>query len=322
MRAPRHRNICFTINADGENPLLLLDFEHDTWQHVKFCVYQRELGSHEHFQGYMEFSEQMTFSAIVAMEGMEHAHLEARRGSAKQASHYCRKPDPTCDCNVCNAERAEPTYVEGPWEFGVMSAQGQRAELMEIQRELDRGASLLRIATEHFPEYVRFSKAFIDYSRLISEKRDFKPVVLLLVGPSGTGKTRTALRIARYLGSVYLVPSKHTGFWCDDYAGEDVFMIDEMNGDKMKPEFFNGLVDRYEFVLPIHGQGGHQFNSKYIIICSNYAPKFWWKRRSENQVYQTMRRIDWVMKFIPPKPRLIAPVFRMLGRSHLLSDYQ
>jgi len=80
-RAPTVRNICFTINADergGGKPLLLLDMEHETWAHVKYCVYQRELGGnthHEHFQGYMELSASRTFEQIHSMEGMERARF-------------------------------------------------------------------------------------------------------------------------------------------------------------------------------------------------------------------------------------------------------
>lgn len=308
MRAPQHRNICFTVNQDGEHPLLLLDTEHESWQHVKYCVYQRELGSHEHFQGYLELTTPKSFEALHALEGFETAHFEKRRGSAKQADHYCRKAVVSCDCNACTAELAEPTYVEGPWTFGEMSRQGQRSELIEIQKELDTGASLKRISQEHFPEYVRFSRGFTSYKRLIAVKRNFKPFVMLLCGPSGTGKSRFATMLGHKLGSFYKVPDKHTGFWCDDYDGEECFFIDEMNGSKMTPEFFNGLIDRYEFVVPAHGSAGHQLVAKYIIIASNYAPKFWWKRRNDDQVKQTMRRIDWVMPFIyPGYKRVVRP---------------
>ncbi len=303
MRAPQHRNICFTVNADGENPLLLLDMVHETWHHVKYCVYQRELGTHEHFQGYLELTTPKTFNALHDLEGLETAHFEKRRGSARQADHYCRKPVPGCDCNVCVAELVKPTYVEGPWEFGVMSTQGQRSELIEIQGELNSGASLKRVAQDHFPEFVRFGKAFKDYKRVIAEKRNFKSFVILLCGTTGTGKSRTATLLGNMLGSFYRVPDKHTGFWCDDYDGEEVFFIDEMNGSKMTPEFFNGLADRYEFVVPAHGSAGHQLVAKYIIVASNYAPKFWWKNRSKAQVKQTMRRIDMVIPFLLPKAK-------------------
>jgi len=303
-RQPQVRHVCFTVNASDEEPLRLLDFEHPSWHHVKFCVYQREFGSHEHFQGYMEFSQPKTYNAIHLLAGMERASLFARRGNAKQASHYCMKPVEGCFCTHCESERSSPTKLEGPWIFGEMSSQGQRADLLAIKREIDNGVSLKRIAQsdEHFVTWVKFPKAFETYQRISTPPRRSKPLVILFVGPSGTGKTRSAALIGRYLGSFYKVPPKHTGFWCDDYSHEDCFLIDEMNGHKMSPEFFNELCDWEPMCVPSHGTAGHQFTSKYVLITSNYHPKFWWKKRSPIQVQQTLRRIDLIIKMIPPKP--------------------
>jgi len=303
-RSPQHRNICFTVFAEPGEDLLMLDPW--SWPHMKYCIYSREVApdtGREHFQGYVEFTQPKSFSAIHAKcVGLEIAHFERRRGSAKQAIHYCLKPEPGCYCNICSKERTNPTHIEGPFEYGEKTAQGQRQDLLTIKRELDQGKSLKRVAQddELFPTFIKFPRALETYKRWITTPRDFKPIVMLFVGPSGIGKTRTALLISKYLGSTYIVPSKHTGFWCDDYMGEDTFFIDEMNGDKMTPEFFNGLVDRYPFVVPSHGNAGHQLVSRYIIICSNYAPRFWWKKRSPDQLKQTTRRIDLVFKFMRP----------------------
>lgn len=296
-RAPRHRNVCFTINADEKFPLLLLDMQHQTWEHVKFCIYQREMGEHEHFQGYVEFSEQRTFAQICSMEGMEGAHLERRKGTAKQAAHYCAKPHQGCDCNQCTEELRAPTKLEGPWGFGEMSQQGQRSELMAVQRDLNKGIGLKRIAEDYFPEFVRFGKAFKDYKRMISVPRDFKTRVVLLVGPPGKGKSTLAKLIASRLGTVYKATSKKgSGMYYDDYDGQDTMILDEFDGARMTPTQFNDLADEHECVLPVHGGAGHQFISKYLIICSNYVPAQWWKNRNPSQLKQTTRRIDVVFK--------------------------
>ncbi|AIF71514.1 replication-associated protein [McMurdo Ice Shelf pond-associated circular DNA virus-6] len=304
---PRNRNVCFTINATDGIPLLLLDPSHSSWMHVKFLVYQREFGSHEHFQGYVEFTQPKSFTAIHLLEGMEHASLFSRHGSAKQAAHYCMKPVEGCQCQHCCEEASSPTKLEGPWTFGEMSSQGQRADLLEVKRRIDDGSSLKRLwrDTDTFPTMIKFHRGFETYKRLTTLPRDFKPKVILFCGRSGMGKTSAAYAIAQRLGSVYSWPNKPGGnFWCDDYGGEDVFFLDEMNGDKMTPEFFNAFVDRYPFVVPAHGSAGHQLVSPYIFICSNYAPKFWWKKRNADQVHQTMRRIDVVFKFLLPPPLL------------------
>lgn len=303
-RDPQYRNICFTINAGEGDELRLLDFSHSTWAPAKYCIYQREMGEHEHFQGYLELSRSMTFKQLHLLEGLETAHFEKRMGTAKQASHYCAKPLAGCHCNVCNAERAKPTYLEGPWEFGEISHQGQRSELIAIQRDMNQGKSLKEIALDNFPEWVRFGKMFKEYRRMIAQPRQFKPIIILIVGPSGLGKSRFAHVLASFLqgnSDYFIVPEKTTGtLWCDDYDGQDVFLMDEVDGSRFRPTFFNGLVDRYPFVVPCHGGAGSHMISKYMIFVSNYLPKYWWKKRSVDQLKQTTRRIDVVIPFFGP----------------------
>lgn len=308
-KGPRVRNVVFTVNAvDGtevgpmNERIRMLDFQHRTWADVKYCIYQYEVGAETgrlHMQGYLELSRQKTYKQLHEMEGLEHASFQKRHGSAKQAKHYCMKPVAGCDCNACTDEARAPTKVEGPWEFGEMSAQGQRADLLEVKKAIDNGTSLKRIAQdpELFPTWVKFPRAFHEYKHMVTPERTRKPQVWLFIGPSGTGKTRTAMALAKGLGSVYKVPPKQSGFWCDRYNQETVFVIDEMSGSKMTPEFFNELLDWYPMDVPCHGTAGHQFNSPYVFICTNYHPRWWWKKHSSaDQLKQTMRRIDIIVK--------------------------
>nr|DAV38826.1 MAG TPA: Rep protein [Cressdnaviricota sp.] len=313
-RAPRVRNVCFTVNATDGIELLLLDFDHPTWQHVKYCVYQREMAGHEHFQGYLELTEAKTYDALHNIEGLEHAHFAARKGPANKAAHYCKKPVPGCACDHCEKER-DPltrTKLEGPFEFGEISRQGLRADILAVKLDIDRGVTLKRIwmDPEHFPVMVKHHRAMETYKHLTTPPRTVKPIVFLFIGPSGLGKSRTMWNIARALAgeSVYKVPPKSTGFWCDRYEQEDVFIVDEMGGHKCTPEFFNELCDWEQMDVPAHGTLGRQFNSKYLFIGTNYHPKYWWKKRSDDQVKQTMRRINVIFKmFPPPKPQQLCP---------------
>lgn len=316
-RAPQLRSVCFTVPTRGQNDdLPLLDPYHPTWKHFKALVYSYEIApttGQLHIQGYLELTQPVTFEALHRWEGLEWGHFEKRRGTAKQARHYCMKPVPNCDCVHCVAERKDPTHIDGPYEFGEFSAQGQRADLLQIKRDIDNGRSLKRIAADEdtFPTWIKHIKGFETYKRITTEPRRHKPLVVLFVGPSNTGKTRTAMCLGSYIGRVYKVPPKSTGFWCDDYANEDVFIIDEMNGHKMSPEFFNELVDWSPMNVPSHGSAGHQFTSPYVFITSNYHPKYWWKKRSVDQVKQTMRRIDIIIKMLNPIERWVHSDFQV-----------
>lgn len=302
-RTPRVRNLCFTKNGDD---MPLLDPCHPTWKHIRYIIYQRECGEQEHFQGYLELTEAHTYAQLHDFEGLENAHFEPRRGTVKQARHYCAKPVPGCDCDMCQQEAAAPTKIEGPWEWGECSAQGQRNELLEIQRDIERKTPMRRLAREHFPEWVRYRQSFNEYRRHQTEPRDFKTKVVLFAGPAGMGKSTLMKRIAAYIGSVYKVPAKKgSGLYFDDYDNQDVMILDEFSGATCAPEYFNLLADEHECVLPVHGGAGHQMVSKYLFIGTNYAPKYWWKNRSSNQLLQTTRRIDVVFKCLRPLPQAV-----------------
>jgi len=297
------RNYCFTIAASDavpDGPALLDPELFPPW--LSYVVYQREIGEETnrmHFQGYLECVGKKSYAQIQAVPGFEGAHLEQRRGTQQQAIAYATKED---------------TRVEGPWEHGTKKSQGSRSDLAETQESIKAGYSIKRLAEEHYGTMIRYGKAIKEYKRTVTEPRDWKPFVILVVGPSGTGKSRFATRLAKCFGTVYKLPMKNSGPWFDDYDNEDVLFMDEFDGSVMRPNFFNELNDRYECVVPAHGSAGHQMVSRVHIIVSNYAPKYWWKKRSADQLKQTTRRIDWICKLIPFKPKK-----NPVGYSELLS---
>jgi len=310
------RNYCFRISfpatphPDGsltfKNVPRLLDPEQ--WPMCKYCIYSLELTFSEdaatenfHFQGYLELNGVHRFTALQKMPGLESAHFEPRRGSQADNIKYCSKDD--------------ETHLEGPWVWGEPARQGQRSDLLEIQIKLDNRVSLTTLADDHFGSFIRYGKAFKEYKRQRTTPRNFKSKTFLFVGPPGKGKSTLMKLIASQLGTSYKVPQKKgSGLYFDDYDGQDVLILDEMNGNKMCPEDFNSLVDEHEHVLTIHGGAGHQMVSKYIFIGSNYAPQFWWKKRSASQLYQTTRRIDVVFKVgLKDMPRWDHSGFQVFG---------
>lgn len=288
---PRARNYLFTLN----NPEGQLFPSDDGWEkYIDFAVWQLEVGEETgtlHIQGYIECNDKRSWKQLHELPGLESANFRSRRGTQKQAIAYCEKPnDMFPDDN---------TRVEGPWRWGVPKAQGERTDLLEIKRRIDRGEPIVSIVrdTESFHACSRHLRFFREYKRMCTEKRDFKTIVFLFLGPSGVGKSRLISTIIKMLGmSCYKVPfPKGSGLYWDDYDGQEITFIDEFDGNYMRPAFFNLLCDRYECVVPTHGAAGHQFVSKFLFIGTNYHPKFWWRKRNANQLEQTTRRIDcWV----------------------------
>lgn len=171
---------------------------------------------------------------------------------------------------------------------------------MELIKSLiDQNPSVRREELEDvaFGTMMRYPR-ILDYKRRRQEPRNFKSICLVFVGPPGKGKSTLMKILARYLGKdVYYCPQKKgSGQYYDDYDGQDVFLLDEFDGDRMRPTEFNSLVDEHPHVLPVHGAAGHQMRSKFVLIGTNYAPKFWWRKRNEMQLRQTLRRIDVIFK--------------------------
>lgn len=285
----RAKRWTFTLNNYGS----LLDPE--SWEHHSYCVYQEEVGETgtPHLQGYIEFAAPRTLATVRALAGLGGAHFEVARGSPEQNQNYCKK---------------EEGRIGGPYETGTISkGQGARNDLVVVRDAIRDGASISDLYEEHFAPFVRYERALLNYKRFCQTPRDFKTFVILLVGTPGTGKTRFAYRLMDYLGSSrFIVASpKGSGLYFDQYMGETSCLIDEMDGHVMTPTFFNGLCDRYPFTVPVHGTAGLQFVSRFLIFTTNYHPKFWWKRGVSLEALY--RRIDLMIKFIPPKPRNVRP---------------
>jgi len=169
-----------------------------------------------------------------------------------------------------------------------------------VKKDIDDGVNFSTIANNHFSSYIRYGRGFKEYKRLRQAPRSEKTIVCCIYGPSGVGKSRFATQFAKVLGPCYKVPQpKGSGLYWDDYDGQPVVFLDEMDGNFMTPTFFNTLCDRYECVVPVHGGAGHQMVARYIIICSNYHPRYWWRKRSASQLTQTLRRIEMLIPFIP-----------------------
>lgn len=301
--ASRATHVFFTLN----NPTSQLDFSSLEKHGVTYLLYQKEKGEAEgtpHFQGVFSLKQQKRLSSLKKLPGLEKAHFE-RVKNLQAAIKYCSK---------------EETRLEGPWTFGSIEGRGQgkRTDLADVQARLDRGEDLGLIAQDNFQQFLQYGRAWERYIAITKMKRrEEPPTVLFFVGPSGVGKTRTALAIAKQFDSYFVAPMpKGSGWYLDGYKQQSVFILDEMDGNYMTPTRFNALMDRYPHQVAVHG-GQVEFNSPLIIIISNYLPKYWWKNRNANQLEQTTRRIHATWFF----PSTKAPNNIRFQNQHGLVDY-
>jgi len=263
----------------------LLD-PHDFPHWLQYVVYSLELGEEgtHHFQGYLECVGVKSYKQLHEIPGFEGATFDRRRGTQAQAIAYASKID-------------DPTYLEGPWIHGHPKEQGKRNDLLEIKEKIDHGVPMTTVMEEHFTSWLRNHRALTEYKRLKTPRRTEKSFVILFLGPSGRGKSTTMLKLAQHLGSFFMTAeAKKSGIYFDGYDGEDVLVMDEFDGYQMTPTMFNRICDFTPCTLPCHGSPGVQMTSRYVLIASNYHPKYWWRKRNANQLYQITRRIDWIWK--------------------------
>ena len=103
--------------------------------------------------------------------------------------------------------------------------------------------------------------------------KDLKEHRLWLYGPTGTGKTYNAVKIAENLGCPnYFEKGRHK--WWDNYRGERVVLIDEINPNQAKllAEYFKNWFDKKSFPPEIKGScPKSKYFCEYFIVTSNYS---------------------------------------------------
>lgn len=133
------RNTCFTINNWTSADIGRLEYLKDQ-PICSYLIYAKEVGEKgtPHLQGYVEFTNDVKFKKLK--QYFPRAHLERRRGTAKEASDYCKKDGDY-------VEKGEPTN------------QGLRSDIIGLRQVIEDGMPLRTIISE-FPElYLKYHSA-------------------------------------------------------------------------------------------------------------------------------------------------------------------
>lgn len=272
--------VCGTWN----NPTLSAEEFQAIWEpHTTYGIFQLEDAGTQHFQFYLEMNKLYRKAGLIKV--LKGPHYEKRMASTPDAAaDYCRKQD--------------DTYVDGPWEWGIMSTgragQGQRTDLQEAcALLLARGMDAVAAEMPHM--YVRFHAGLQALlTRRVPVIRTTDVFIQLRVGPTGTGKTRYFYD-NHYGRDGYEVPDG-PNLAMNFYENQPVVLIDEYTGRWRLDEFLK-IVDRYP----------RRVNCKYgfcwwypqvIYITSNLHPRAWYKWEGRETQYDAMmRRFSEVVEF-------------------------
>lgn len=287
------RHACFTLNNPTDEQINALN----DWD-VKYLVYGHEecpTTGTPHLQGYVEFKDSTRFGTVKRK--FPTIHIEKRQADALTAANYCKK-------GFQSHEEWKEFGTEGPnygtnaviFEKGEISGgkQGKRTDIDNVKDMLHEGKGMRHIV-EHATSYqsAKFAELYLKYNE---RKRDWKPKVTWIWGPTGAGKTKQAFEL---LEKDCWISSRNLQWW-DGYDAHENVLIDEFRGDFCTFHELLRILDRYPYRVQNKG-GSRELLAKNIVITSCFPPDKVYQARED--IGQLLRRIDDVIflgeKFVP-----------------------
>lgn len=255
------RRWCFTLNnytKEEEDALKEMDC---IW--MCFGHEHQEEGT-PHLQGAVVFSKQTDLKKLKKFN--PRIHWEVMKGAPAQARDYNTKEDTDgyFEKGIMPEGQAEKggKATKRKWDDARSAAEEGRFE--DIPSEL-------WIKYKHsFREIYTDAKADPDMSEVTDHT--IKKHFLWLWGPSGTGKSHTARRIARELGcdDPYL---KDQNKWWNGYECQKVTIIEEADPKRCEhlASFYKKWCDKWSFTAECKGTVIQSCRPEYIIVTSNYS---------------------------------------------------
>lgn len=212
---------CYMVTHQGPWPWHPLT---ELPEKIAFVVYQLEAApttGQQHMQMFLQFEKAgRHMNYIQQVFGNCHAETMKKNSSPQACFDYCTKED---------------TRVEGPWQLGEMTIQGQRNDLLAVRDALKSGRSDAYIAEHHFSVAIKYAHHLPRLRALLEpippplfSPGDFtRPLerldtALVLYGATGIGKTEYALAhftrplLVTHLDALARLSPDHDGIVFDD----------------------------------------------------------------------------------------------------------
>jgi hypothetical protein len=290
----QQRRWCFT-NFDLDKRIEW----HAIRDHAQYLVFQDEKcpeTGRVHQQGYLELNRPWRLNRVKKIIHQT-CHFEPARGTSEENKKYCSKSE---------------TSVEGSFaEYGQPGQQGKRNDLDAVKQDLDSGKSIQEIADKHFATFVKFHAGIEKAITLLQKKRDFRPIVTVIVGPPGSGKSKY-IRDHHDQQDICTVTAMKGTPWFLGYNNHKVVVIDEFYG-QWEWAFLLEVTDRHAMQVQVKG-GNREFNSTHIYITSNQALDTWYGYRDYTALLRRLTHyyqvrgdqyVDTLPELLPEAPPLI-----------------
>lgn len=259
----------------------LFDYEDHTFDisaldngRIRYLCFGEELcptTSRRHLQGFIIYGRPTLLKDANALDFDNRAHLTVARGSTDENIIYCSK---------------DGSFTE----FGIRPLVDELPVDRLIARMEEKSITMERIVLELPKSYHQYGRTLERAADIILSRnvRDFAPDVYWLWGPTGSGKTREAIRIATENPYWFNLSDKG---WQDGYTGQYGCIIDDFRGSIPYDELLR-MLDRYPYSLSRRGRMPIPFLSRVIVITSSMPPAMVYKKRSaQDGIEQLLRRL-------------------------------
>ncbi len=240
-----------------------------TLKGLKWAIIGKEVAkttNTPHLQCAIGFSSGKTFNWVTQRVA---GHWEIARCSPA-LKDYCRKEGNFEEIGDC------------------IGQQGKRTDLEDAIATLQDG-SLRDVAQSHSSTYVKYHRGLEALAYQNQTVHRDKPRVFWVFGPTGTGKSYLAARIAG-TDPAKVWWSSDDYKWFDGYVGQNIAVFDDFRGDQCKFTWLLRLLDRY----PVRSQtkgGFTNFTARTLFITCAVGPAFTYHGKSGEAINQLKRRI-------------------------------
>lgn len=266
--------------------MLQLQCHHPT---LSFLIAHLEVGATgtPHYQGYLELDRHRRRAHVAKM--LPTAWIAKRQGTAREALTYCLKEATEQEqqllteqgadyTSACDSSTELPRIITTSTEDGKLkqmlsestsSKQDVHQRLLNLKAAIDQNKTDTDLANMDFPLFIKHYRGLSHYRMITAPKRDHPVEVIVIQGPTGTGKSKWSMDT--YPDAYW----KQRSQWWDNYEQQETVIIDEFYGWLPFDNLLR-LCDRYPLLVETKG-GQINFNAKTIVITTNQIPDRWYK---------------------------------------------
>lgn len=295
---------CFTYNNPTVLPATLIQLLLLLPAFRAVC-FQAEIGEEcgtPHFQGYIEFSRQVRDNALQRVVG----YVRGREGTREQALEYVRRESKRAPSMVRFRLALTPEEKElydvltpdevldvGPFEAGNFSEGGQGnrgADLGRVAALCKEYGSVKRVAEECPWAVLKYARGVEALCRIWTAKRVIMPLVTLVYGVTGVGKSWWCIRLGDFLGDdVFIKEPAHK--WYDGYEDQKTIIMDDFAGKTTHIALATLLRVIDSHAVRVENKGGSvPMLATKIYVTTNIHPSAWYNWHTRWGQYGALAR--------------------------------